>query len=189
MSEQLPGVDRIDMHEGRLTGAFDLTRADMAQVRYEGRVMVCLVADIVSPLGIVTTKDGDIKAKWTLKPVDVALVRDPGMQAHLGRALSIITPDMDEDPDLLEHPGEDDDSQLVGVYDEEGAFLGFQKIEPEDVEVEEVLEVPIPPAPPRERPKVVPLDDGDDGLPPVQEREVFGQPIQHDKALQDFLGV
>lgn len=194
MSDQLPGVDRIDLHEGRFMGPFDLLRADMAQVRIDGRVMVVVVADVLLPLTLVETKDGDVKAKWTFKAVDVALVRDGAMQNHLSEALHMIGVDSSEE--------ETDEAPvarvgMMGVYDEEGTFLGFQPIESFTTDEEEVVE-PAPAAVEEEddepeKPRV-PLFRTP-GTPPrpqppgeYENVEVYGEPIKRkDSQLDDFL--
>lgn len=192
MSDLLPGINHVDIHEGRLTGPFDLLRADMTQIRVGARVMLCVVADVVLPMSIAETKDGDIKAKWTIKPIDVALVREEGMQKHLSNTLHMIG---------VDEPFEDDDDEpagrgQVGVYDEEGAFLGFEV----DADEEEVDEEPFlndtgdeVPEPEVEEPEKERLFQGHSTPKPSAPEgtgtiETYGRPVQRkDKHLSSFL--
>lgn len=196
MSDLLPGINHVDIHEGRLTGPFDLLRADMTQIRVGARVMLCVVADVVLPMGIAETKDGDIKAKWTIKPIDVALVRDEGMQTHLSNALHMIGVDADYEEDDEEFPT---GRSQVGVYDEEGAFLGFEVEDADEEETEVTIdhgdhpdrdEAPEPEVvePEKERlfqGRPIAKPDAPAG---VEQVEVYGRPIEHkDKHLSSFL--
>ena len=185
-NELVPGLDHIDIHEARLTGPFDLLRADLTQIRVGARVMVCVVADVVLPMTFAETKDGDVKAKWTLKPIDVALVREEGMRQHLSSALNMIGVDGDE------YKEEEDETfgqrTLVGQYDEEGAFLGFEAEEdPETLSTELIgegdeEEEDAPTLFRKSGPKPQTQAAG-----PVENVETFGQPVKHDKHLSNFL--
>lgn len=192
MSELLPGISHVDLHEGRLTGPFDLLRADMTQIRVGARVMLCVVADVVLPMNISETKDGDVKAKWTIKPIDVSLVRDQGMQNHLSQALHMIGVDADfgDDEEPVVRPVQ------VGVYDEEGAFLGFEAEETEAVdeadEEEDVTAEVEDPEPEVVEPEKERLFQGRQVRPVpapsgAEQVEVFGRPVAHDKHLSSFL--
>lgn len=119
MSEQLPGVN-IHVHEGRVTGNFELPPAEMQQVSYGGRVVLVLVAD-VSKVNIADTREGDTKASWTFKAVDAGVVRDPSMKDHLANVLYLDGLEPTLPLGEQEIPG----PTMVGVYDDEGAFLGF----------------------------------------------------------------
>lgn len=193
MSDLLPGINHIDLHEGRLTGPFDLLRSDMTQIRLGGRIMLCVVADVVPPLNIVETKDGDIKAKWTIKPIDVAFVRDKTMQDHLTQALHMIGVDGYDEDDYEPPTG----TTLVGQYDDEGAFVGMA---PEvDLENEPVLgeeedeEEPLLADDEEEEPVRQPLFQGRNkpAAPPASTSEVvesYGRPVERkDKHLSSFL--
>lgn len=127
MTEQLPGV-KVHIHEGRVTGTFDLPPAEMEQVSYGGRVVLVLVAD-VSRLAVADTKDGDTKASWTLKAVDAGIVRDPGMKDHLANVLYL---DGLEASERLYEEGPPTGAKMVGEYDDEGAFMGFRREEDEE---------------------------------------------------------
>lgn len=127
MTEQLPGVN-VHIHEGRVTGTFDLPPAEMQQVSYGGRVVLVLVAD-VARLAVADTKDGDTKASWTLKAVDAGIVRDPAMKDHLSRVLYL---DGVEPVERMFEETPPSGARLVGEYDEEGAFLGFSRADEDE---------------------------------------------------------
>lgn len=126
--EQLPGVMPF-LHEGKISGGFDLTGPDMQQVQYNGRVVLVVVADVIK-LDVHDVK-GDTTAFWSFKGVDAGIIRDESMKLHLGRTLHL---DGIEPSGVLVDvptPG----PTLVGQYDDEGAFLGF--VDPDTGEVDE----------------------------------------------------
>lgn len=120
IQEQLPGLN-VHINEGRVTGTFELPPADMQHIRYQGRVVLVLVADAMA-ISVKDTKDGDTKASWTFKGVDAAIVSDPNMVDHLGRTL-YLDGLSDLDAPVPVSPGKG----MVGVYSDEGQFLGFQE--------------------------------------------------------------
>lgn len=60
-----------NLFEGKFTGPFEVGKSD---VSYGGRHVFVVVAD-VKGASISETKDGDDKLTFTMKPVDVAVVR------------------------------------------------------------------------------------------------------------------
>lgn len=189
-NELVPGLNHIDIHEARLTGPFDLLRADLATIRVGARVMVCVVADVVLPMTFAETKDGDVKAKWTLKPIDVALVREEGMQQHLSNALNMIG--VDGDDTWIDDEEETLSTTLIGQYDDEGAFVGMAT--EVDLETEPVLgddedEIVIDHGDHPDRDEYVPTTRP--AASPGRgtgEVETFGKPVRHkDKHLASFL--
>lgn len=127
MTQELPGVN-VHMHEGRVTGTFELPPAEMQQVSYGGRVVLVLVAD-VSRLVVLDTKDGETKASWTMKAVDAGIVRDESMKDHLAKVLYL---DGLDSPEPRFEEGPPTGTTLVGHWDEEGAFLGLEVQDPQD---------------------------------------------------------
>jgi hypothetical protein len=123
IQEQLPGLN-VHINEGRVSGTFELPPADMQHIRYQGRVVLVLVAD-ADAISIKDTKDGDTKASWTFKGVDAAIVRDQGMVDHLARTLHLDgleeLEEMEPVGTRLKKPG------MIGLYGDEGEFLGFER--------------------------------------------------------------
>lgn len=124
MNEQLPGL-QVHINEGRVTGTFELPPADMQHIRYQGRVVLVLVADVMS-ISVKDTKEGDTKASWTFKGVDAAIVRDEGTRNRLAQSLYLDGLD-NLDPDELQIG-----QQLSMTVESEPALA-----EEEDEEIEE----------------------------------------------------
>lgn len=181
MQGQLPGVSPI-LHQGKISGTFDLLASDMAQIEYEGRVMLVLVADIDQVT--VKTVKGDQTAFWTFKGADAAIVRNAEMKDQLTESLHLeglerplkITIDgtvMNFGDDVVRGP------EMVGLYDDEGGFLGFEQIETVTVDGDtgEIIG--------DEEEEEIRSDEQVVG-PPVGER--IGPHVRHrDKSLESFL--
>lgn len=206
MTDQLPGVS-VHVNEGRLNGIFELPPADMPYISYQGRVMLVLLADAVK-VTIGDTKDGETKASWVFKAVDAAVVREDNMRDHLANALYL-----DEDiptPNFVDVPLIPEGKQLEGVYDEEGAFLGFETEDEDDDETfeeeEELLAGPerqsrterverlvVAEQPPErtglfKTPRTAASPQPADPIPDHEEIEVYGRPVQYpDKVLAGFI--
>ena len=193
--EQLPGLT-VHINEGRLLGTFDLPPADMQHIRYHGRQVIVIVAD-AEKVAVADTKDGDTKASWTFKAVDAAIVRDQGMVDHLANVLYLNgLEELDAPRPIGTIPVTL--PAKVGIYSDEGQFLGFEDEVPEGVD-SATGEV----APAAELEEAIPdstdVDDEDElsteliGKSVVPEREIFRtpattRPIQNkDKLLERFL--
>jgi hypothetical protein len=130
---QLPGLV-VHINEAKLTGPFELPSTDMQHISYGGRVMVVLVADVGPPMRISETKDGDTKASWTFKAVDAAIVRNSDMRERLADALRLdgLDPELKfEGPASTPPP-----ITHMGVYDNDGTFLGIEGVDPSTGEIE-----------------------------------------------------
>lgn len=199
MTDNIPAIHE---HEGRLNGIFELPPADMPYIKYQGRVMLVLLADAVK-ISIGDTKDGTTKAAWVFKAVDAAVVREESMREHLANSLYL---DDEEEPTrnfVADVPLTREGTQMEGRYDEEGGFLGFEKVvdtetgetlDSDDEEEEEEdggeivvdrVETPRPPLFKRPTPAVVPQYNN--GNAPG-EIETYGEPVRYkDKTLAGFL--
>lgn len=164
-------LPEVHVNEGRVMGRFELPPADMQHIRYQGRVVLVLVAD-ANEVTIKDTKDGDTQALWKFTGVDAAIVRDEKMKEHLANVLYL---DGLEAPEIGTVSVTYPEKKMVGVYGEEGEFLGFESedldddVQEEEEETDEVEEVVIP-----ERDDVFRVDSN--------------RPIQHrDPMLERFL--
>lgn len=126
MENYLRGINPV-LHQGTIGGKFDLLVPDMAQVEYEGRVVMVLIAD-VTEMKVKTIK-GDQTAFWTFKGADAAIVRDDDMKDRLIQTLHLdsVTDTPLPFGDVKRGP------TMEGVYDDEGAFLGFENVDAENL--------------------------------------------------------
>lgn len=86
MQPQFEGL-QVHRNEGRLSGSFDLSGADMARVRYGERLVLVCVTDVTDFRVHDDKTSGDTVSTWKFTPADVALVRDDQMVEHLAHAL------------------------------------------------------------------------------------------------------
>lgn len=121
--EIVPGLT-LHEHEGHMSGTFELSNSDLAAIRWDGRVMLAVVADIVAPFRVTQTKDGTNLAHWTFKAVDVAFIRDESVRQSIAKVVGIEgVGSVDIHP--LDEKNQAPRLALEGVYDEEGAFVGM----------------------------------------------------------------
>lgn len=202
MTDQLPGVS-VHVHEGRLNGIFEMPPADMPYISYQGRVMLVLLADAVK-VTIGDTKDGDTKASWVFKAVDAAVVRDDTMRDHLASTLYLADEEDTPTRHFVDVPVVPDGPQHVGVYGEEGEFLGFESVdrdtgeiyeedEEDEITVSADEEEEVTPEPVRE-PLFRPRQQAPQGPPPeynptsTETIETYGGPVTYpDKVLAGFI--
>ena len=111
--DNVPGLT-IHQHEGKLAGAFDLPPASLANLLYDGRVMLVIVADVGSPFNVTTAKDGTHTAHWTFKAADAAIVNTDSMRDLLTDTYSLEGADAITPPQL-NFDGEDDGFEGVGM--------------------------------------------------------------------------
>lgn len=121
--EIVPGLT-LHEHEGHMSGTFELSNSDLAAIRWDGRVMLAVVVDIVAPFRVTTTKDGTNLAHWTFKAVDVAFVRDESVRQSIAKVVGIEGIGS-IDPHPLDVENQPPRLALEGVYSEEGSFLGM----------------------------------------------------------------
>lgn len=138
MTDTIPGL-KVHEHEGKFAGGFELPPADLATVTYDGRTMLVVVADVGAPLRITQDKDGLNKVHWTFDVADVAIVRDEGTRDHLSKALHLHSAGVDPHPldtpevEVTAAQSAARPTGMIGLYDKEGAFLGFQETPPKVV--------------------------------------------------------
>lgn len=121
--EIVPGLT-LHEHEGHMSGTFELSNSDLAAIRWDGRVMLAVVVDIVAPFRVTTTKDGTNLAHWTFKAVDVAFIRDESVRQSIAKVVGLEGIGS-IDPHPLDAQNQPPRLALEGVYDEEGAYLGM----------------------------------------------------------------
>ena len=122
--DSVPGLT-IHEHEGHLAGTFELPSADLAAIRFDGRVMLAVIVDVGAPFRVTTTKDGTHLAHWTFKAVDAAIVRDEEMRRRIAGALHMV--DVESvDPHPLDSDTRPPRLELEGVYDDEGTWMGMK---------------------------------------------------------------